>query len=135
MNFKNFILLASVIAVVVAGQAFAQSASTADEKAPLPVVTSPIVSFPTMATPTFSIGGTATNIGRFLPAGTKGFWAAPVGGNVNYGGSAVAAGAGWPSITSGTTQIFYVSSQRVPAIYFISATAGATYTVRITPFK
>jgi len=124
-----------LVMLLVASTGFAQTMSTANELAPMPVVTSPIYQFLVMATPTLTL----SNVGQpvtGLPAGTKGFFvAATTAVAVNYGNVNVVPGYGFPMIATLSPQVFYISPARTPLIYFTPTATGTTPTIRFTPFK
>ena len=136
---KRFIYMAAVLVAIMAGIVSASSFSTANTADPLPVTDNPITGFYAPATATMTIGGTAkalSTIGN-LVAGTKQIAIVETGTDgVNYGSSAVGAGAGYLNISTGTTKIFNIDPVKgMPVIYFKNYTAGATSTLRIICIK
>ena len=124
---KNILVLILMF-VSLALCSFGQTFSTANEKAPLPVSTMPIVKTLTIATPSITVGATATKV-TGIPAGAKAITILAAGGVINYGGSTVSTGLTYPSIASGAWKEFVLTPLSPdPAIYLCAQAAGATYT-------
>ena len=124
---KNIISLI-LLFVSLALCSFGQTISTANQNAPLPVSTMPIVKVLTVATPTITVGATATKV-TGIPAGAKAITILAAGGVINYGGSTVSTGLTFPSIASGSWKEFVLTPlSNDPRLYLCAQSAGATYT-------
>ena len=136
---KKLILVAILLFAVTLN---AQTFGTANEGAPMPTVSNPIISFPAIATTSFSVGAVTPVVCPTLPAGTKGFYIICTNG-LCYGSASITANLGTTSLMTAsntainsTTNEFKVSSMHPsPVIYFLNHVAGATATAYIIPYK
>jgi hypothetical protein len=140
-NFTMNKLIAVALCVLAfAAPSFAQTVSTSNLQAPLPVAQSPVTSFfdsTLIATQTFAVAASSTAavlIGT-LPAGSKGVYVC-TDVALNFGNASCTTGTNWPTIAAGGSQLFVVSPLDVtPTVYVSQRATGATATVRLVPFK
>jgi len=121
----------------------AQTVSTANEMAPLPVANSPITGFFTAAqvatAGSFTITIPASSTTAYplgtLPSGAKGVMVS-TDVAINFGNASCTTGTNWPTIAAEGTKEFIVTPlDKTVSMYFSQRATGATATVRILPYK
>lgn len=121
---------------------FGQSMSTANEVAPMPVVTSPVIKFfsnaeiEAVGSEALILAATGATQLKTLPAGTKGV-VVVVGANAcNFGNASISTGVGYPMIATASFKEFFVPAHKSSiGLYFCPRDPNATQTIRVYPYK
>lgn len=137
---KRFML---VMFILCATMVSAQTVSTANQDAPLPVAVETFRTFFTAAqilvpgsfTTEIAASSTAAFAMTALPAGAKGVIVS-TDVAVNYGNASCTTGTNWPTIAAGGSLDLGLTPYDVtPTIYFSQRATGATATIRLLPYK